>query len=260
MLHHENNIEEDRYVPQSKLDRIPQDAGPIALQIRIDNQLGNGQNTAYNIQQYLPNAPTDSRLPLIIRPHLWHVFHKRYHQLDIPNSGNLLSIQPTCRHPYQQQIEWPTHHINPGPALRIPSTIPPLHQNYCYHTPHCNHTPKNQTPNPCPYQYSKPLLLKPPQPAPKLAQSHRTNKQRMYRECDIVLAYGIGGAIVAGLVLGADQRRGVEGCGRYGVAGEAEDVQEGKGGRGAGGGAAGEIEVGLGVEGKGPGEGAVACC
>ena len=79
MLHHEDDIEEDRHISQPKLDRIPEDAGPITLQTRIDDQLGNGQNTACNIQQYLPNAPTDSRLPLIIRPHLWHVFHDSHH-------------------------------------------------------------------------------------------------------------------------------------------------------------------------------------
>ena len=62
---------------------------------------------------------------------------------------------------------------------------------------------------------------------------------------------------MSGAVLGADQRGGVDSCGRYGVAGEAENVEEGEGGRGAGCGAAEDIEVGLGVEGEGPGEGAV---
>ena len=89
MLHHENNIEEDRHIAQSKLDRIPQDPGPVALQTRIDDQLRNGQNTTYNIQEYLPDAPTHSRFQLVIRPHLRHVFYQRHHQLDIPNSGNL---------------------------------------------------------------------------------------------------------------------------------------------------------------------------
>ena len=92
MLHHENNIEEDRHIPQSELDRIPKDARPIALQTRIDDQLRNRQKTACKVQQYLPNAPTDSRLPLVIRPRLRHVFHNRHYQLDIPHSRNLWLI------------------------------------------------------------------------------------------------------------------------------------------------------------------------
>ena len=89
MLHHENNIEEYRHIPQSELDRIPKNAGPIALQTRVDDQLRNGQNTTCKIQQYLPDAPTDSRFPRIIRPYLRHIFYNRHYQLDKPDSGNL---------------------------------------------------------------------------------------------------------------------------------------------------------------------------
>ena len=89
MLHHENNIEEYRHISQSKLNGISQDAGPIALQTRIDDQLRNGQKTTCKIQQYLPDAPTDSRFPLIVRPYLRHIFYNRHYQLDIPDSGNL---------------------------------------------------------------------------------------------------------------------------------------------------------------------------
>ena len=79
----------------------------------------------------------------------------------------------------------------------------------------------------------------------------------MHRERNIIPAYGIRGAVMSSAVLGADKRGGVEGCGGDGVAGEAEDVEDGEGRRGAGCGAAVDVEVGLRVEGKGPGEGAV---
>ena len=75
----------------------------------------------------------------------------------------------------------------------------------------------------------------------------------MHRERNIVSACGIRAAVVSRAVLVADQCGRVEGCGGDGVAGEAEDVEEGEGGRGAGCGAAEDIEVGLGVEGEGPG-------
>lgn len=57
-------------------------------------------------------------------------------------------------------------------------------------------------------------------------------------------------------VLLPDQGGVVEGGRLQREAGEAEDVQDGEGGRGAGGGGAEIVEVGLRVEGEGPGEGA----
>ena len=108
---------------------------------------------------------------------------------DIPNSSKSNS---------------PTHHINPGPPLRIPPSIPPLHQNHSYHTPYRNCTPNNQPPDSRPYQQSKPPPLEPPQPTPKLTQRNRTNQQRVHRERNIIPARGIWGAVVSGAVLGTD--------------------------------------------------------
>ena len=42
VLHHENDVKEDRNLAQPELDRIPSDARPITLQTRIDHQLRNG--------------------------------------------------------------------------------------------------------------------------------------------------------------------------------------------------------------------------
>ena len=94
---------------------------------------------------------------------------------------------------------------------------------------------------------------------PELAQSQYTQYECVHCECYIVRPDRILFSVVAGAVLGLDQRGVIQQDGGGGVAEEAQHVEGGKGGSCALSGAPAEVEEWLEVEGGGPREGAGNC-
>lgn len=89
MLRDEDQIEEDADVAKPKLDRIARDAGPVALQRRVDEQLHEREDAAGQIEQDLLDAPADGRLALVVCPDLRQVLYECDQELDVANRVDL---------------------------------------------------------------------------------------------------------------------------------------------------------------------------
>lgn len=77
MLHHEEQIENNRDVGQDELGRVPRDAAPVLVEARVDDQLGEGQNSAGEVEEDHFDSPAVRRLAFEVEPGLRDVFYYR---------------------------------------------------------------------------------------------------------------------------------------------------------------------------------------
>lgn len=89
MLCYEYDVEEHTDVPQSQLDRIARYARPVALQVAIDAQLQNREDTPSKVKQDLSNRPALRALILVIREDLRHVLDEGDEELDVGDGIDL---------------------------------------------------------------------------------------------------------------------------------------------------------------------------
>ena len=143
-----------------------------------------------------------------------------------------------------------THNIDPGPRSRIPPAIQPLLHHHPNHQCDPNDTPHDNSPHP--HSHPHLPLLKSPQRMPELAQSQYTHHQCVHCECYIIRSDRTLLSVVAGAVLGLDQRRVVEEDTGSGVAEEAQHIEGREGKSSALGRAPAIVEERLGVEGSRP--------
>jgi hypothetical protein len=89
VLKKKNNVKNDGDVAKTEFHRITRYPRPILLHGRIDDQLGQGQPAAGEVEQNGVDAPPNGRLALVINPRLRDVFEKNSGELDVSESINL---------------------------------------------------------------------------------------------------------------------------------------------------------------------------
>ena len=94
MLYHEDHIIHHAHVAQRKLDRVPRDAAPVALQVAVDSLLPDAQDAAAEVQQDLPYAPAPRALVAPVDEHLRGVLDERDHHLDVPDRVHDIQLAP----------------------------------------------------------------------------------------------------------------------------------------------------------------------
>lgn len=81
VLNDEANVKEHADISEEEFRRIASQAGPVALQRAVDDQLRETQNSAAEIQHLLSDTPTYCGFPAEVRDDLWHVFEKGEYDL-----------------------------------------------------------------------------------------------------------------------------------------------------------------------------------
>lgn len=222
VLQDEDEIKEDADVAQAQLGRVAHDAGPVALQRGVDDELQQREHAAAQIEQDGVDRPADGRLPLVVDVRLRDVLDDGDEELDVAESVDLGCVG---RRSVSGVGTWRadgTHHVYPRPAAWISSSIDAsLHHN-CDQGRYSNHTSHHDTQD-RPADPLRPLALV--APAVELAHEQRAEDHRVRREGEVVEAHGrLGREGVPRCILRADERRQEEGGGGDGIGEEAEHV------------------------------------
>lgn len=77
MLHHEQQVENNRDVGQDELGRVPRETAPVLVETRVDDQLGEGQDSAGEVEEDHFDSPAVGGLAFEVEPGLGDVFDYR---------------------------------------------------------------------------------------------------------------------------------------------------------------------------------------
>lgn len=94
MLGHKHQIVEHAHIAQRELSRVTRDAGPVALQPGVKEELGDAEDAAQEVQQDLADAPAlGAAVPEVIRE-LGSVLDQRDEQLDVRDGVDDVEPRP----------------------------------------------------------------------------------------------------------------------------------------------------------------------
>ena len=83
VLHHEEDVKGDREESQSELGRVSEQGSPVIIVVRDHEHLEHAESAACEVQQDVPNAPSDGAFPSEVHESLGYVLDEGDAELDV---------------------------------------------------------------------------------------------------------------------------------------------------------------------------------
>lgn len=94
VLEDEDAVKNQAAVAKRQLHRVARDAAPVVLQVAMDAELGQAQDSSDDIEDDLPDAPTTRALVAVVCEDLGRVLDQRDQELDIADGVGDIQLAP----------------------------------------------------------------------------------------------------------------------------------------------------------------------